>query len=364
VNLVFLLDVSGSMDSPNKLPLLKKSMKLLLEKLDERDRIGIVVYAGESGVALPSTRCSQRTRIAQAIDKLGAGGSTNGAAGIEEAYEMAGRHFIQGGVNRVILATDGDFNVGTSNRSDLADLIKEKAKSGVYLSVLGYGMGNYNDAMLEELSGKGNGNYAYIDTINEARKTLVEQLDGALITIAKDVKLQVEFNPAEVQAYRLIGYENRRLADRDFNDDKKDAGEIGAGHRVTALYEVVPVGVKFAGPDIDPLKYQKTGSEPEPNAAANSGELMTVKLRYKSPTGGASQLLSHTVANFDRDFAAASGEFKFATSVAGFGMLLRESEDMGKVTKSKVLAWANAGRGTDKHGYRDEFVRLVKKSNT
>lgn len=359
-NLVFLLDVSGSMGDSRKLPLLKRSMQLLVEQLDERDRVAIVVYAGASGVVLESTSCAERAKILKALDDLEAGGSTNGGEGIQKAYDLARQHFVASGINRVILATDGDFNVGVTDQSELIAMIQEEAKSGVFLSVLGYGMGNLKDSTLEKLADKGNGNYAYIDTIHEARKVLVEQMGASLITIAKDVKLQVEFNPAKVRAYRLIGYENRRLADRDFNDDTKDAGEIGAGHRVTALYEIVPVGVQFEGPDIDGLKYQKPGAEL--SAAAESGELMTVKLRYKPAAADKSVLIVHPVADSNSAFAAASTEFKFAASVAAFGMLLRDSEHLGQVSKDAVLTWAEAGRGADEHGYRAEFIQLVRKS--
>ena len=277
-NLVFLLDVSGSMNDPNKLPLLKRGMRMLVEQLDEHDRVAVVVYAGASGLVLPSTRAIDKTSILAALERLRAGGSTNGGAGIELAYDVARRHFIEEGVNRVILATDGDFNVGTTSRGDLVRLIEKQRESNVFLSVLGFGTGNYKDAMLEELARHGNGNHAYIDSPLEARKVLVEQMGGTLITVAKDVKIQVEFNPAQVDAYRLMGYENRMLEARDFNDDRKDAGEIGAGHTVTALYEVVPKGAtSMELPEVDGLKYQQRTSE----AVPSSLELLTVKLRYK-----------------------------------------------------------------------------------
>lgn len=359
-NLVFLIDVSGSMSDPDKLPLVKRSLQMLAEQLDGRDRIAMVVYAGAAGMALPSTPCSETAKIVRALDDLKAGGSTNGGQGIKLAYKTARNHFIQGGINRVILATDGDFNVGVTNESDLVDLIEENAKSGVFLTVLGYGTGNLNDSNLEKLANKGNGNYAYIDSLLEARKALVEEMGGSLVTIAKDVKFQVEFNPATVQAHRLLGYENRLLADEDFNDDTKDAGEIGAGHRMTALYEIVPAGVKLDLPGVDPLKYQKTGATHTPGAA--SGELCTVKIRYKQPSGSKSSLISHVVPDDPKDFSAASADFKFAASVAAFGMWLRDSQHRGTTSKEKVLAWAEAGRGLDRFGYRNEFMDLVRRA--
>jgi Ca-activated chloride channel family protein len=277
-NLVFLLDVSGSMGSPNKLPLVKAAMKMLVEQLGEGDRVAIAVYAGASGLVLDSTSCDRKEAIISALDKLQSGGSTNGGAGIELAYNVAVSNFIKGGTNRVILATDGDFNIGTTNNSELIRLIEKKASSGVFLSVLGFGMGNYKDSRMEKLADKGNGNYAYIDSESEARKVLVREMCGTLVTIAKDVKIQVEFNPAQVVAYRLIGYENRMLNKEDFNDDKKDAGDIGAGHTVTALYQIVPAGVKVNVPSVDKLKYSSSTTS---TAADSSGEMMTVKLRYK-----------------------------------------------------------------------------------
>ncbi|MCZ6484441.1 MAG: VWA domain-containing protein, partial [Acidobacteria bacterium] len=287
-NLVFLLDVSGSMQPSNKLPLLKKAMRLLVERLSQNDRVAIVVYAGASGLVLPSTSCDQKEKVLAALDNLEAGGSTNGGSGIRLAYQTAVSSFIPGGINRVILATDGDFNVGTTNQGDLTRLIEENAKSGVFLSVLGFGMGNYQDSTLEKLADMGNGNYAYIDDINEARKVLVDQINSTLVTIAKDVKIQIEFNPVQVSAYRLIGYENRLLSKEDFNDDTKDAGEIGAGHTVTALYEIVPAGKGIQIPGVDPLRYQRPI---ETTQVAESGELLTLKLRYKQPDGQTSQLL-------------------------------------------------------------------------
>ena len=369
-NLVFLVDVSGSMNEPNKLPLVQQSMRLMLEKLRADDRVAIVVYAGASGLALPSTSVREKTTILAAIDELRPGGSTNGAAGIQLAYDIAKANFVTGGVNRVLLATDGDFNVGTTSEGDLMRLIQDKAKSGVFLSVLGFGFGNLKDATLEQLADKGNGNYAYIDTLQEAKKSLVEQAGGTLVTIAKDVKIQVEFNPALVQAYRLIGYENRMLQKEDFNNDKVDAGEIGAGHTVTALYEVVPVGVAMPESvgSVDALKYQKTvdesraaGPAAKPRVAA-SGELLTVKIRYKEPAGDVSRKLEFPLRDNGQTFAEASADFKFAASVAAFGMILRESAHKGTATLAEVVAWSQAGLEQDPGGYRSEFVGLVKQT--
>ncbi len=356
-NLVFLLDVSGSMNSANKLPLLKRGLKLLVDQLDNRDKVAVVVYAGASGLVLPATTGSNKEAIMAALDKLQAGGSTNGGQGIELAYKVAQDNFVQGGINRVILATDGDFNVGISNRSQLKQLIEKKAKSGVFLSVLGFGSGNYKDSTLETLADKGNGNYAYIDSIREARKVLVEQAAGTLVTIAKDVKIQVEFNPAKVQAFRLIGYENRMLAHRDFNDDKKDAGEIGAGHTVTALYELIGPGQKVPGPAPDKLKYQRPAQ-----TSGNSNELLTVKLRYKQPAGSTSQLIEVPVADSGESFSQSSTDFRFAAAVAAFGMLLRNSPHKGAATYGEVLNIARDTLGKDQGGYRGEFVKLVAKA--
>jgi Ca-activated chloride channel homolog len=383
-NLVFLIDVSGSMQSANRLPLVKESLQLLVNNLRRDDSVAIVVYAAATGLVLPATNGSNRTAILDAIERLQAGGSTNGGAGIQLAYDTAIQHFVEGGVNRVILATDGDFNVGVSNREELQRLIEEKAKSGVFLSVLGYGMGNLKDGTLEMLADKGNGNYAYIDTISEAQKVLVDQM-GTLITIAKDVKIQVEFNPAQVSSYRLIGYENRMLAAQDFNDDRKDAGEIGAGHTVTALYEIVPAGVTppDGAPTIDPLKYQVSATKPrshegtegedELEEAAASGELMTVKLRYKEPDEDVSKLIGVPVIDSGATFEASSDDFAFAASVASFGMLLRQSVH-SKTTGSTpsdaidlfdydfVREVAANSRGADPFGYRAEFLQLVEKA--
>ena len=361
INLVFLLDVSGSMSNENKLPLLKKSMKLLLNQLGENDRVAIVVYAGASGMVLPSTSANNREKILSALNRLNAGGSTNGGAGIQLAYKTAIANFIEGGINRVILATDGDFNVGISSEGDLERLIEKSAKSGVFLSVLGFGMGNYKDSNLEKLSGKGNGNYAYIDTLNEAKKVLVNEMGGTLITIAKDVKIQVEFNPELVAGYRLVGYENRILNKEDFNDDKKDAGEIGAGHTVTAFYEIVPVGAKLPTTKVDALKYQKTKTS-KVTKSNFLNEIMTVKLRYKEPDGKVSKLIEFPLKDSDKKFASASDDFKFAAAVAEFGMLLRNSQYKGSATYEKALELAQAGIRNDKYGYKKEFILLLKKA--
>jgi Ca-activated chloride channel homolog len=358
-NLVFLVDVSGSMRPPNKLPLLKEALRLLAGRLDERDTVSMVVYAGSSGMVLPPTNGENRQAILDAINRLESGGSTNGGEGIELAYRTAVESFIQGGVNRVILATDGDFNVGLTDRGGLDTLIEEKAKSGVFLSVLGFGMGNIKDGTLEALSNKGNGNYAYIDSIAEARKVLVDGMAGTLVAIAKDVKVQVEFNPARVGAYRLIGYENRILRAEDFNDDTKDAGEIGAGHTVTALYEIVPAGVPFETPPVDPLKYQQPAGATD---MAAPDELLTLKLRFKQPDGDVSKLLEFPVTDSSAAFEAASADFRFAASVASFGMLLRGSQHAGASDWDRVREWAQAATGEDSFGYRTEFLGLVGKA--
>jgi Ca-activated chloride channel homolog len=355
-NLVFLLDVSGSMQPENRLPLVLQSMKLLVGQLEARDRVAIVVYAGESGVALPSTSCEDKAKILAALDALHAGGSTNGAAGIQLAYDIASQNRIEGGVNRVILATDGDFNVGVSDQSSLVKMVQEKAKSGTFLSVLGVGDDNFKDATMEMLADRGNGNYAYIDTLKEGQKTLVEQTNGTLVTIAKDVKLQIEFNPSQVGAYRLIGYENRVLAAEDFKDDKKDAGEIGAGHTVTALYEVVPPGVLATETvGVDPLKYQ---TPPAPSGAA-SRELLTVKLRWKEPNSDVSTPMEVPVVDEGLSYSAASPDFKFAASVAAFGMCLRQSPYKGHANLDAILELATEGTANDPGGYRKEFVEMV-----
>ena len=360
-NLVFLLDVSGSMNSPDKLPLVKSSLRMLAEQLSSRDRLSIVVYAGSSGLVLPSTPGDRRGEIIAALDALEAGGSTNGGEGIQLAYKVASENFIRGGINRVILATDGDFNVGTTSEGELTRLIEEKRKSGVFLSVLGFGTGNIKDTTMETLADKGNGNYAYIDELQEARKVLGEQLGSTIATIAKDVKIQVEFNPRQAAAYRLIGYENRLMRDQDFNDDTKDAGEIGAGHTVTALYEVVPFGQKFENPGVDALKYQKPA---EVSANSNSKELMTIKVRYKDPDASDSKLLSVWVADAGGTIESASNNFKFSSAVAGFGMLLRDSKYKADARYTDVAQLARAAAGADAHGYRTEFIQLVERAQT
>ena len=356
-NLVFLLDVSGSMAPPERLPMIKTAMKMLAEGLTAQDRVAIVVYAGASGVALPSTRGDRTAQIQEAISSLNAGGSTNGAAGIQLAYQITNENFVRGGINRVILATDGDFNVGVTNLDDLTRLIEQKRASGVFLSVLGVGSGNLKDATMEKLADKGNGNYSYLDSLTEARKVLVAEAGSTLVTVAKDVKIQVEFNPAVVAAYRLVGYENRKLKARDFNDDTKDAGEMGAGHSVTALYEIVPPGEDVNGGGVDPLKYQRPANPP-PTAMVTvpSNELMTVKVRYKRPDGDSSTLVTVPVVNRNSTTARHAG---FAAAVAEFGMLLRGSEFKADATWSDAVRLATEHRGEDPDGYRAEFVRLV-----
>jgi Ca-activated chloride channel family protein len=354
-NLVFLMDVSGSMGEPNKLPLLVASFKLLVEQLREQDRVAIVVYAGAAGLVLPPTSGADKKTIIAALDRLQAGGSTAGGAGINLAYAVAKENFKKDGNNRVILATDGDFNIGESSDAAMERLIEEKRKDGIFLTVLGYGMGNYKDSKMEVLADKGNGNYAYIDNILEAQKVLVNEFGGTLFTIAKDVKLQIEFNPAKVKAYRLIGYENRMLKSEDFNNDKKDAGELGSGHTVTALYEIIPSGIDSEFFKIDELKYQKTKIE---KSAANSDELMTVKFRYKKPNEDASKLIVHTL--LDKETDKTSENFRWSASVAAFGMMLRESEYIKNFTYDDVLMLAQGSKGEDKEGYRIEFINMVK----
>jgi Ca-activated chloride channel family protein len=355
-NLVFLLDVSGSMDDPSKLPLLKSAMGLLVQNFSQRDCVSIVVYAGAAGVVLPPTSCEQKPTILAALDRLEAGGSTAGSQGIQLAYQVARENFSAESINRVILCTDGDFNVGISNQGDLIRLIEKEAAQGVFLTCLGFGMGNYKDSTLEKLADKGNGNYAYIDTIHEARKVLVEQLCGTLVTIAKDVKIQVDFNPARVGAYRLIGYENRMLQAEDFRDDTKDAGEIGAGHTVTALYELIPAGQESHLPQAEPSKYRQAG---QPTQAAASDECFTLRLRYKLPDAETSRETSFPVGDSGESLEGASGDFRFAAAVACFGMLLRDSEHKAASTCDLVLELARSGKGDDPHGYRGEFVKLV-----
>ena len=365
-NLVFLIDVSGSMDEPNKLPLVKQSLRLLLDQLKPDDRVAIVTYAGESGLALPSTPASHQREILEALDTLEAGGSTNGARGLELAYDIAKANFIKDGVNRVILTTDGDFNVGVTDEGGLTRLVEEKARSGVSLTALGFGTGNYKDAMFEQLADKGHGNYGYIDTPAEAKKLLVDQVGGTLVTVARDVKVQVEFNPAQVQSYRLIGYEDRALKKEDFNNDAITAGDVGAGHTVTALYEVVPAGAEApATPGVDALKYQKPeagGRRSEVRNQQASPELLTVKVRYTPPEGGPSRRMEFPLTDRGAAFAEASMDFKFAAAVAGFGMILRDSPYKGGATLADVEHWAGEGLGADAGGYRHEFLGLVRQA--
>ncbi|QOI96453.1 MAG: von Willebrand factor type A domain-containing protein [Flammeovirgaceae bacterium] len=359
-NLVFLIDVSGSMDEPNKLPLLKSSFKMLVNELREQDHVAIVVYAGAAGLVLEPTSGADKKKIIDALDRLEAGGSTAGGAGLRLAYATAREYFKKGGNNRVILATDGDFNVGESSNAAMERLIEEEKKSGVYLTVLGFGMGNYKDSKMETLSNKGNGNYAYIDTITEAKKVLVNEFGGTLFTIAKDVKLQIEFNPAKVQAYRLIGYENRMLKNEDFNNDKKDAGDLGSGHTVTALYEIIPTGVESEFFKIDELKYQTIKTDP---SAQKSRELMTVKFRYKNPDEDVSKLIVHPLVDSSVALEKTTDNFRWSAAVAGFGMLLRDSEYIKNFSYEDVIQLAQNARGIDKEGYRIEFIRMVKSLN-
>jgi Ca-activated chloride channel family protein len=359
-NLVFLIDVSGSMDEPKKLPLLQRSLSALVENLSGEDRVAMVTYAGSSGLVLSPTPGAKKREILDAIESLRAGGSTHGSEGIRLAYETAREHFRKDGNNRVILCTDGDFNVGVTSESELQKLIEKERESGVFLSVLGFGTGNLKDSPMELLADRGNGNYAYIDSIGEGRKVLVEQMGSTLFAIAKDVKIQVEFNPARVAGYRLIGYENRLLAKEDFNDDTKDAGEIGAGHTVTALYEIIPAGQEVPGsPSVDPLKYQR----PDQDAGAASNELLTVKLRYKAPDGDTSKLIEIPLAADDIPaFDAASEDFRFATAVAAFGMKLRGSPEAGQITWADIQDIARGSLGEDPGSYRAEFLTLVEKA--
>ena len=356
-NLVFLVDTSGSMDEPNKLPLLVRSLKLLLTGLAPEDRVAIVAYAGAAGVVLEPTPVSERRTIVASLERLGAGGSTAGAEGIREAYRLAARHFVAGGVNRVILATDGDFNVGISDPDALEDYIARKRESGVSLSVLGFGMGNYNDALMQRLAQHGNGNAAYIDSLSEARKVLLEQAASTFVTIAKDVKIQVEFNPAAVREYRLIGYETRMLAREDFRNDRVDAGEIGAGHTVTALYELIPVGA--GGERIAPLRYQREGAEP---GTGFDGEFAYLKIRYKLPDAESSKLVTRAVTAADafETVDAAPRDVRFAAAVAAFGELLRGGRYTGEYGYEDVASLARGARGEDPFGYRNEFVQLVR----
>jgi Ca-activated chloride channel family protein len=357
-NLVFLIDVSGSMSGEGRLPLVKQAFKALTGQLRPADKVAIVVYAGAAGLVLPSTSGEHKTAILDALDKLEAGGSTAGGEGILLAYKTAAENLLKHGNNRVIIATDGDFNVGPSSDGELQRIIEREREEGIFLSVLGFGMGNYKDNKLEILADKGNGNYAYIDNFEEARRTFVTEFGGTLFTIAKDVKLQIEFNPKYVQSYRLVGYENRLLQNEDFNNDKKDAGDMGAGHTVTALYEIVPAGKDNDQPlAVDPLKYQLPKQ-----AAGNTSEVLTVKLRYKEPAASSSQLITKVLYWKHQDIAQAPEDFRMATAVADFGLLLRNSEHKGNASWDQVLKLAGNARGTDEEGYRSEFLQLVKKA--
>ncbi|MGD7654780.1 MAG: vWA domain-containing protein [Verrucomicrobiales bacterium] len=362
-NLVFLIDVSGSMQSRDKLPLVKESLKLLLHQLDGRDSVSFVVYAGREGVALPPTKLTTTGRIEalEALDRLQSGGSTNGGAGIRRAYQLAAENYIDGGANRVLLATDGDFNVGVTNQKELVDLVKERASNHIYLSILGFGAGNLNDSMLEAVSGDGNGNYYNIDSIREGRKVLLEKLSGTLVTIAKDVKIQIEFNPRRVGSYRLIGYANRVLENRDFNDDKVDAGDIGAGHTVTAFYEIVPAG--SAQPNhggVDPLKYQKASEEPAPSSSEGTeSEWLTLKLRHKHPEGNKSALQQSVIKGEPLPWLDCGQDFQFASAVALFGMKLRGMQDAEAITWRQIQDLAQPGLENDPKEDRSEFINLL-----
>ena len=354
-NLVFLNDVSGSMMDENKLPLIKRSFRLLVQQLRPEDKVSIVVYAGSSGLVLSPTSGKEKELIMQKIDVLQAGGSTAGGEGIQLAYDVAKENFMKDGNNRVILATDGDFNVGVSSDAELVSLIEKKRDMGIFLTVLGFGTGNYKDSKMEGLADKGNGNFAYVDNILEAQKVFVKEMGATLNTIAKDVKLQIEFNPLHVKAYRLVGYENRLLADEDFDDDKKDAGELGSGKTVTALYEIIPAKSKESVDNIDTLKYQKTVSQDQ--IALN--EMMTIKFRYKDPKGSESKLIVHPLLAQDETEQKSSEDFRFASSVAEFGMILRDSKFKGKANFKNILTAARESKGIDTDGYRAEFIKLV-----
>ena len=359
-NLVFLLDVSGSMREPGKLPLLKQAMVMLAEQLSGNDRVAIVTYADEARVALESTNAANKRTILECIDSLQAGGCTNGGAGIQLAYREAAAHFIQGGTNRVLLVTDGDLNVGITSDDELVRLIQAKAKDGVFLTVLGVGEGNLKDSKMQKLADHGNGIYAYLDSLHEAHKVLVEQIAGSLVTIAKDVKLQIEFNPTEVAEYRLIGYEKRRMAHRDFRNDRKDAGEIGAGHTVTALYEVVPVHARSEA-DGRAMRYQRVSPE-RLTDAARSGELLTLRLRYKAPDGQTAREREFTLKDSGYSLGRASADFQFAAAVAAFGMVLRGSPHRGNITLKAVEEIASSSLGDDRGGYRAEFLEMVRRA--
>ncbi len=357
-NLVFLIDVSGSMNNPNKLPLLKSAFGLLVNELRPSDHVAIVVYAGAAGLVLESTPGNRKETIMAAIDNLNAGGSTAGGAGLKLAYQVAQENFVTGGNNRIVLATDGDFNVGESSNGAMERLVEEKRKEGVFITVLGFGMGNVKDDKMELIADKGNGNYSYIDNLQEARRVLVREFGGTLFTIARDVKFQIEFNPARIESYRLIGYENRLLADEDFNDDRKDAGEMGAGHNVTALYELIPAGSDETLPTIDPLKYQVL-NETESRSDDFNNEFLTIKIRYKKPEGMKSMLMVKSVGGSVSSVAYASDNLRFAAAVAEFGMILRNSDFRGNATLESAAALARSARGEDEEGYRSELIRLI-----
>ena len=355
-SLVFLLDVSGSMSSPDKLPLLKKALALLVEQLRPQDQVAVVVYAGAAGMVLPSTSGAEKATMLDTLSRLEAGGSTAGGAGIRLAYALAREHFIEAGNNRVILATDGDFNVGVTSDGELIELIERERESGVYLTVLGFGTGNLQDAKMEQLADHGNGNYAYLDSLREARRVLVEQMGATLLTVANDVKLQVEFNPAEVKGYRLIGYENRRLRDEEFNDDARDAGDLGAGHSVTALYEIIPAGSDEPVPGVDRLRYQQIA----PRSEVGADEVLTVKVRYKRPGESESRLLARTLTSPGPGAADPSEAFRFASAVAEFGLVLRNSSYQGDAAYDRAYARAREALGADGAGRRSELLSMIR----
>ncbi|OXA83013.1 hypothetical protein B0A56_03085 [Flavobacterium columnare NBRC 100251 = ATCC 23463] len=354
-NIVFLIDVSGSMEEENKLPLLKESMKILVKELRPQDKVSMVVYAGAAGMILPPTSGNEKNKIMNALDKLTAGGSTAGGEGIELAYKIAEENFIKEGNNRIVLATDGDFNVGASTDKEMEHLIERKRKTGIFLTCLGYGMGNYKDSKMETLANKGNGNYAYIDNMQEATRFLGKEFNGSMFTIAKDVKIQIEFNPNQIQSYRLIGYENRKLNNEDFKNDAIDAGELGSGHTVTALYEIIPTGVESS---YSPTQLKYTSKEGSQNLI--SKELATVKFRYKRPDGEKSIEMIQTVSNLSKPLKISSSDFKFASSVAWFGMKLRDSKYIENKQTEDIIALANKGIHNDLEGYKTEFIRLIK----
>ena len=355
-NLVFLLDVSGSMESADKLPLLKRAMALLVGQLRPQDRVSIVVYADAAGIVLPPASGADKTRILDTLSRLEAGGGTAGGEGIRLAYALAREHFLESGNNRVILATDGDFNIGVSSDGELVSMIEEERDTGVFLSVLGFGTGNLQDATMERLADHGNGHYAYADTLLEARRVLFEQMGATLLTVARDVRLQVEFNPAQVKGYRLIGYENRRLRDEAFNDDEADAGDMGAGHTVTALYEIIPAGSAEPVPGVDPLRYQQTIPRPE----ADGGDVLTVKLRYEPPDDSNSRLLASTLTMPASEEAEPSEAFRFSAAVAEFGLLLHDSAYRGEADYDRAYDRALHALGDDEDGRRSELLSLIR----